>query len=219
MLDLLPLLNKPTKSNMPVTNNIWDLLWLLNNPTKVQLNLPPAKDFVLQVLIPAENCLNKKFSKPELYIWRRLFRMRVSKKVWMHAGHHVISNHQMGNTLPRLAVIWCNNQMGNTPPRMLYVIIINVTRWTSKSSSTAWRTTLYMSFIVPNALNSTLVKVDAPLTPASKNTLQTLKPQETNLLLITSTKLTTPLTTFVYKDCGFSSQCEWQKRHGITLDR
>ena len=55
----------------------------------------------------------------------------------------------------------------------------------------------YMSFIVPNALNSAMVKLDAPLTPASKNVLRALKTGETNLLLITSAKLATPSITRV----------------------
>ena len=45
--------------------------------------------------------------------------------------------------------------------------------------------------------------------PASKNTLRTLNTGEANLLLITSTKLTTPSTTFAWKYCGFSLQAEW----------
>ena len=98
---------------------MWDLLRLLNNPTKVKLNPPPAKEFVSQVLIPADICLNKKFSKPQLYIWRCLFCMRKCKKVWMPAGCRVIfffylSNNQMGNTLPRQSAVCCNNRMGNT---------------------------------------------------------------------------------------------------------
>ena len=72
----------------------------------------------------------------------------------------------------------------------------NITGWTSRNSSTAWRTTLHTSFTVPNALNSTSGKLDAPSTPASKKTLQTLNTGETNLLRITSVKLATPSITF-----------------------
>ena len=57
-------------------------------------------------------------------------------------------------------------------------------------------TTLYTSFIAPKALNSTSVKLDAPLKLASKNTLRALNTAEINLLLITLNKLATPSTTF-----------------------
>ena len=51
------------------------------------------------------------------------------------------------------------------------VLMALTPRWTSQNSSTAWRTTLYTSFIVPNVLNSTSEKLDTPLTPTSKNIL------------------------------------------------
>ena len=43
-------------------------------------------------------------------------------------------------------------------------------------------------------VNSTSAKLDAPLTPASKNTLRALNAGKINLLLITSTKRDTPST-------------------------